>query len=507
MTAVPLVPQQHWWFSVPQPISAGPLMLLPDGHIGVNGQRWIGAGANWTNYSIFGVLQGQKNVCSGFNVQQQALTARHIANMKAGNYNFARAHGFDLGSGLNIFCSMNGPATQNGQVAQSMQCDPWSLQAFDWWVNTCRSNGIRVGLTMHYNRVLQAADVVGAGPEVQELMNYAYIGSVGKGGVWPWKAVFDSVRAFDVPIENQILGYASHYDSQNRTLGELIDIIWIENEHSLGREQPHGWLNLPTPQLQAGFNALWLPWCVANNISPATASQSVFAQFGAYLDCRLANFAIARLRPLTTALLATGTFFGDSPYASVPGCQCGDISDGHGYSRWTAGQPNCFAPAPGAARSVAGAMLAGLSGINPRTGQPFAQGWSEVGPQGQYGGGVMDPPNELIADAGNVVAVAEAQDIDYRCDYAYANGAVQPDGSTLPAGVYDLDTVAGWMKGMASHNAHFCDPDNRSTDPPITVAPTNGLYGSGVPTVQYGPTNDPALLAIDPTKRVLLTLG
>jgi len=508
------------------PISAGPVVVA-NGHLSVAGQRALFPACNWDNWAVLGLvgLSGGKETGT-LNPTYQTFVQQHLNNVSAQGFRAIRIHGLDTFSGGNLFSIPTNTTT--------LSLDPNALQALAWFINQARTQrNLRVAITVHYNRQLTTQDAAtitanngGTAPAgLNETMANGYL-ACGPGGLWPWKLPplgFTWTQQLEIAYEQQLFSYVSPYD--NVPLGQLIDFLITENEHSWGKEIPWGGFGNGTefPALTAAYASAWNAWLSANNITTPNAVNR--AQFAAYCDVQLAQAEYTRLKVLCpNALIITSTYFGNAPYPMLAGMMVGDIMDCHCYSRGAATDTNGFlsgrvgvTPADprsrfaailaGCSVSPASAAAAGTAGANTTSaGKP--QSCTEWAGVGQYGGGTLDPPSEQAQDLGAAYQAAITQDVDFIALYSYASTVIQGEGSPYwKPSVYDQRINAPLLSGAQWWNAQFTNLAARNA-PTVTVTKTSGTFGSYSATGAYslyGPFTDPALYAVPANQKVLLT--
>jgi hypothetical protein len=478
---------------VTKPSLANPPILTPPTVSGeniiVNGEPYYGFWVNIHFWCVFYTILLYK---------QQALIEAQLDNLVNLGVRGVRIHGMDLGTGNNIFCAPNGPMTGTRTLDQN------SLETLDWFLNQCYIRNLRVGLTLHYQRQLQPAD---APPwtcqSFQELISIKRVYGDPAGGLPDWMWVDPGVAEFLDDFNGHLLAYIGPYTGMPIGKHPGLTFLSVTNEHSLVRNGPYSYSTPVFTSLMESLAQQFAPTIGVIYKSENSLNKVDWQMCLAWIENRFYASRVAALRPLTSALVICGSYYGYQPYNTITAPhQQGDAVDFHCYSAYAAGDPNHLQVGPGAnARSMWGGIAAACDyGDKPAI-------CTEWGPQGQYGASPLDPPAQLATDMPAVVQAAINQHVKIIAPYCYSQSPFRPDPN-YSTGPYDLCVCPTFLNGCRSLIAQFHDSDLRPTSRvpyPLTNA---SLYGSGIgPAFTQGsPQNDLGLYAT-PGRLVMTPTG
>lgn len=283
----------------------GPIEARGDGLVFADGTPARLWGTNVVAYSIFSADR-----------DSVAAQARRLAAL---GFNLVRIHHHDSHwVEPNIFAV---PKTETQRLSDE------SLARLDWWIKCLQDEGIYVWLDLHVGRHLRAGDRVPAFSEVAaregELKGFNYV---------------------NPRIEALMKGFATRYlDRDNRYTGRryaddpgLMGVL-ITNENDI----THHFGNLMNedsgaPEHRKMLQALVEPFAEAKGL-PVDAAMQPWSYGPAKvamneLEARFHRRFIEHLRAIgVRAPVATTSFWGDDPLASLPALTVGDVIDLHSY--------------------------------------------------------------------------------------------------------------------------------------------------------------------------------
>jgi hypothetical protein len=479
----------------PPPISVGPV-VVQNGHLTVGGQRAVFFGVNFDASAIWGLLNPGPGGAYALDPNQEAVYAAEIARMKQAGVDCVRILGLTASNINPIFLPGSGT-----------KLDPAKVSAFKWFLGQLGQQGIRYLIALDDYRVIFPADLpANASSLAQEAVTQSWGGNP-VGRLTPWDIYDPTLLGLKLALDQAIVQLVANDPA---CVGYELD-----NEDPVAKDCPWGF-PANCPLLQAAFVADATGWANANcgglnGFGAQQHNQYFAAAYGKKTQARIAN-----LRQFTQAVLIENTYFGNGSYAMLaPMIAQTDPQTAistHFYTRGPPTDTNGFlngrvGQTPPDPSSRFTAVLAGCNWVRA-DGSKIPLLVTELGPQFQSNPSVLDPPLELVVDLPSATWQAAWQDADAIFPYSWAAYAIWAGGVSSKSGPYDLRNNAQYVRAMRGCGDVFHDLSLRPTAAQtITIAPTNGLYGSaGTPYLIYGPYTDPALYAVPAGTKVLMQL-
>jgi hypothetical protein len=484
-------------------------LVVQNGHITVDGLRkplfgvtldvWCRQYTLLTYNKALGVNQ--------INSAGVALTYKELKSFRDAGGDLVRLLGDDAGLCNNIFSTTNTPQTTTRQL------DPAALLAMDNLFAICDQLGLRILWTASFARQIQPGDAPPwSCPSFPEFTTQAYLG-LPLGCNYPWRAYDTGARQFDYEYWGQFLNHVNSLTGVR--YGDQIDLIVVENEHSLCKD--FSWAYAAHPVLNGLFNSAVAAWQQKNNVPPAKFGSPQHYQFEIDTEAAVGQADIAVLKQLAPhALCCLTDYYGNGPYAMhAAGAQVADFLSVHAYSYQSSselvanggtGSGILNGQKPGDARTRLGAVIAGAAQHNPN-GASMPWLLTEVGCVAQFNqlvNGKMQLARDADAErAPALAAIASAVvagDGDGLVIYSWGhsgwmvNGAVQ----TTDSDPYDFSDDAVFLASLKQQIALFHDLTRRPTST-VTYTLSGGVTAGGSPYTDY-----PGLYAIPAASKVQL---
>lgn len=221
----------------------------------------------------------------------------------------------------NIFGDRNAPDTSS--------LDPRALERLDWWIKCLKDEGIYVWLDLHVQRGLKRADGVEGFEEIAQGRAVAQL----KGFNYVNASIRDAMKRFN----------AAYLEHRNRYTGlrymeePAIVAVTLTNENDLTHHFGNALLpDKGVPLHSQRFVALAREFARKHGL-PVEATWRTWEPGPAKLflndlERRFNADMIAHLRALgSRALVATTSFWGNSPLSSLPALTSGDVVAAHAY--------------------------------------------------------------------------------------------------------------------------------------------------------------------------------
>lgn len=404
----PWFPATFDWDAVPVD-----LRRLNDGHrpagvhgrIEVRGDRLVFAdgtparlwGTNVVAYSLYHADR-----------ETVAAQARRLAAL---GFNLVRIHHHDSHwVEPNVFVA-------GGRDTQALSDD--ALARLDWWIKCLQDEGIYVWLDLHVGRHLREGDDV---PGFEEL-------AIHEGELKGFNYVSPRIEALMQDFARRYLARSNRFTGRRYADDPGVVGVLVTNEnditHHFGNLMNEG---TGAPKHRERLEALVEPFARAHGL-PLDAAMQPWAHGPAKvvmneLEARFHLRAREHLRSLgLRAPLATTSFWGDDPMASLPALTVGDVIDVHGYD----GE--------------------GSLDVDPRTGANFiarmAAGRVEGMPMTITEWNLLPPVRDRFVGPVWLAAVAALQGWDAPMHYCYSSTTLPPPDRLFDGmGLIDPATVA-----------------------------------------------------------------
>jgi len=456
-----------------------------NGHLWLNGQRFVGFGVNIDSFAWVGVKSGNPPTYSANAVATMRAWLDNLVNM---GVRVVRLHSWDELTGGNIFSWFNDTTTR--------RFDGNTIDVLAWAFNECKVRNIRVIFTLHYLRQLVVTNDV---PDVPSPLFYEsatsnspFYGTLSEMHPWFW---YDTgLQWLQTEYIKNILTYVSKYSGLPLGQDPVLLSVTIQNETSLAKTIPYSYSPTKYPFMSAALIANLQAWCIANGVNYNTMSALQHVQWAVETETQVLQAEVAFARQYTPALITAGTFYGNAQCGCIKTIyEAGDMVDFHMYAGTT---PNQFlVDITNPTNTIRTSFSALCAACN--LGKPtLCTEWAPVG------NNARNPDSDRSKVMAAVVGAAVQQDVDMLFLYSYMHATVNNNPGFWNPGLWDFIDDALFLKSVRTQIAKFHDVDLRPTSVtmmPFTPAKYYG-YNSGSNFIQpLIPYEDPDILSVPQT--------